>query len=66
MCIDSQGYCAFPTQMNAASQPADKKLKLEELYDLEQGSLEIQWGIGLDDSSDHSTLTPLDDAPVTR
>lgn len=66
MCIDSQGSCAFPTQVNAASQPADNKLKLEELYDLEQKSLEVQWGIGLDDSSDDSTLTPLDDAPVTR
>lgn len=57
MCIDSQGSCALPTQVNASSQPADKKLKLEELYDLEQKSLEIQLGIGLDDSSHYSTLT---------
>lgn len=66
MCIDSQGPCALPTQTNECSKPADKELKLHELYDLEQKSVEAQFGIGLDYSVNQPTMAPLDSASLAR
>jgi hypothetical protein len=66
MCIDSQGPCALPTQLNEWSQPTDEKLKLGELYDLEQKSLEAQLGMDLDYSVKQATIPTLDSASPAR